>query len=106
MSSSPARGSTRAYRGSDEALAVRAPQVLAGQPLPLAVAFEEAAHLGLVGARPRVAGGEEADELEVAEVARRHDVHPPLAVQAEHLDGPGADLADREQAADVVVAEV
>ena len=46
-------------------------QVLAGEPLPLAVGREERAHLRLVGARLRVARGHAADELEVAEVARR-----------------------------------
>ena len=81
--------------GWNEPARGRVHQVHAGEPLPLAVALEEAAHLGLVGARPRVAGHQPPDDLQEAEVAGRDDVHPALAVQGEHLDRPRADLADR-----------
>ena len=72
-------------------------QVRPRQALPLAVALEEAAHLGLVGARLRVPGGEPADELEEAEVAGRDAVVVALAVEREHLERPGADVRDRAQ---------
>jgi len=78
--------------------------VYAGHALPLSVGLEEAAHLGFVGARPRVTGEQAADDLQKAEVAGRDHVHPALAVQAEHLDRPRADVADRQQPPDVVLA--
>jgi hypothetical protein len=74
-------------------------QVLARKPLPLAVGGEELVHLGDVGARLRVAGGDPADELEVADVARRDAIVVALAVAGEHLERPRPDAGDRAQPA-------
>jgi len=71
-------------------------QVHAREPLPLAVALEEAAYLGLVGARPRIARHQPPDDLQEPEVARGDDVVATLAVEADHLDRPRADLAHRQ----------
>ena len=50
-------GRAIAQADGQQAARGRRAQVLAGEPLPLAVGLEEPAHLGLVGARLRVARG-------------------------------------------------
>ena len=75
----------------------RADEVARGEAGPRRVGREEPAHLGLVGDRLRAPGRQAPDELEVAEIARGHDVEPPEPVQREHLDRPRPDLGDREQ---------
>jgi len=69
-------------------------QVLAREPLPLAVRGEELVDAVDVGARPRVAGGDAADELEVADVAGGDAVEAPLAVRRQHLQRPRPDAGD------------
>ena len=89
----PGEGLDPGTSGLDETAGGGVHEVRAGQPLPLAVALEEAAHLGLVGAGARVAGDEPADDLQEAEVAGRDEVVAALAVQGDHLARPRADLA-------------
>src|SRR4029079_16881418 len=73
--------------------------VLAREPLPLAVRGEELAHLVDGGARLRVTGRDLPDELDVAEIAGRETVVVALAVIGEHLERPRADAGDRAQPA-------
>ena len=68
----------------------------AGKAAVGGVGSEELLHLldGGAAAKPR----QPADQLDETEVAGGQRVHLTAAVQAQALDGPGPDLADRQQA--------
>ena len=90
--SQTARGWTREHAGG-------AQRVHPGQSLPLPEPREHLAHLRFGCPRPRIPAAQQPpDQLDERKIAGRELIHPALAAERQHLDGPGADAGNREQA--------